>query len=192
MHEILNVKLPNFFLLLEEKLLQKEEISIENFICKDWTVHYNLYNPENFEDPENPPKWYNVSEVYDYYEKPYTDPTRLLLYTNTKSIDYSILKDLVKNAAQWEQKMLHFLVNYTFGNKGAYAEGQYYDYAKKTIANRHQTNYTNETFLKHNLCLDSIELMEEKEGLILHFDCSWDEEHGLDILLRDGEVLKIE
>lgn len=192
MDRILNVESPDFFTLLEDVLLEREEIDIKNFICKDWTVYYNLYNPENFEDPDNAPEWYDVSNVYDYYEKPYTDPSKVTLYAKAKSIDFSRLKDLIENAAHWEQKILDFLVNYTFENGGAYAAGIHYEYAKRTIEYLHQTNYTKVTFLKHNLCLDFIELSEEKDNLVLHFDCSWDEEHGVDIRLEGEDILKME
>lgn len=192
MDRTLNVESPDFFTLLEDVLLEREEININNFICKDWTVHYNLYNPENFEDPDNAPEWYDVSNVYDYYEKPYTDPSKISLYSTVQSIDITSLQGLIENTAHWEQKILDFLVNYTFGNGGAYATGIHYEYAKKTIEYLHQTSYTKEAFLKHNLCLNSIQLMEGKEALILHFDSSWDEEHGFDIRLEGEDILGIE
>lgn len=183
---------PDFFTLLEQALKEYEEVEVSSFICKDWTVHYNLYNPENFEDPDNPPEWYAVEDVYDYYEKPYTNPNKSLMFWEGKIIDLSAFKNLVKQAKPIEQEILDRLVDYTFGNAGAYAAGVHYDYAKKTIEQRHQKAYTKASFLKHNLCLDTIQLMEEESILSLHFDCSWDEEHGLDIKLEAGKIISIE
>ena len=192
MRVVLDPNQPDFFVSATKQLEEYEEVEIGSFICKDWLVYYNLYNPENFEDPDNPPEWYTSADIYDYYETPYTNPDKVLLFCNEKTVDLSALRNLIEHGEQREQEILSRLVKYTFGNDSAYAAGVHYDYAKKTIEQLHQKTYTKEAFLKRNLCLDTIELVADQSVLLLHFDCSWDEEHGLLIRLEDGEIVEIE
>lgn len=168
-----------------------EEIDFlaDNFICKDWNVYYNLYNPENFEDPENPSEWYDVSDVYEYYETPLYTSKKVTIYSTEKIEDFTFFKDLFKNSLDIEKKLLHIIVNYTFGNDGGYGIPEHYEYAKKTMENLHKSKMTNNEFIKRNLCIDMIQLVNNKNELILHFHCGWDEEHGLMIKLKNNEVI---
>lgn len=167
------------------------ELEIENFICKDWKVYYNLYNPENFQDPENPPEWYDVSEVYTYNEIPFSSEN-IKIYSPEKNQNFQVILELIENSHTMESKILNGIVHYTFGNGGTYADCKHYNYAKKTMELLHNISFTNEEFIKRNLRLHTIELGREIDELILHFDCSWNEEHGLTIYLKNNEVFSFE
>ncbi|MFV0606966.1 MAG: DUF6985 domain-containing protein [Niabella sp.] len=170
----------------------KIDIQVDNFICKDWNVYYNLYNPENFEDPENSPEWYDVSDVYEYYEKPFSTTDKISFYSPEKILDFQTITEFIEKSVEIEKKILDFIVDYTFGNNGAYAAAEHYEYAKKTMEILHKTTFTNEEFIKRNLRIDTIQFGDKNDELELHFDCSWDEEHGLKINLKDNKIMSIE
>jgi len=167
------------------------DVQVSNFIFKDWNVYYNLYNPENFEDPENSPEWYDDSDVYEYYEKPYSNSEKVTFYAPEKIENFKGIEELINKSIAIEKKILDAVVNYTFGNGGAYAASEYYDYAKRTMEILHQTKFTNEEFIKRNLCINTICIGQEDE-LELLFDCSWDEEHGLRIYVKNNEIVSLE
>jgi hypothetical protein len=167
------------------------ELEVENFICKDWRVHYNLFNPENFEDPENPPAWYDVSLVYTYDDNPIASE-KIEIYSSAKIQTYQMLLNLFENTDTIEKKLLSAIIQYTFGNGGAYAEAKYYNYAKRTMELLHKVNFTNEEFIKRNLRLHTVELGSNHNELILRFDCSWNEEHGLAVYLKNNEIISFE
>ncbi len=168
------------------------ELEVDNFICKDWNVYYNLYNPENFEDPENHPEWYNPTDVYQFYEKPFVTAEKVTLYSSDKIQNLQILIDFIENAADIENNLLTAIVHYTFGNGGAYAEAKHYEYAKRTMELLQKVKFTNDEFIKRNLRIDSIQYENDDEELKLHFKCSWDEEHGLIICLKNNEIISFE
>src|SRR5690606_5954331 len=168
------------------------DLQVDNFICKDWNVYYNLYNPENFEDPENHPKWYNESDVYEYYEKPFSTAEKVTIYSSKKNQNLQVIIDFVEKSVEIENKLLDTIVRYTFGNGGAYADAKHYKYAKRTMELMHRVDFTNEEFMKRNLRINTIEFGSSDDELRLHFDCSWDGEHGLIINLKNNEITSFE
>jgi len=170
----------------------KIDLLMDNFICRDWNVYYNLYNPENFEDPENSPEWYNLSDVYEYYEKPFSTTDKVSFYSSRKVYDFKTIKELIEKSDEIEKMMLNAIVHYTFEGGGAYAAAKHYKYAKKTIEILHKTEYSNEEFLKRNLRIDTIQFGDNDEELELYFKCSWNEEHGLKINLKSNKITSIE
>ncbi|HIP33911.1 MAG TPA: hypothetical protein EYG89_04145 [Bacteroidia bacterium] len=180
------IKTPNTQILtiLKIELKEKEEAKIESFICTDWNMYYNLYNPENFSDPDSTIEWEDNSDVFDYYEKPFTDNSKVTITCYEEDFDISILEKLIENKEIVEQNLLNFFELYTFGNGGAYADAIYYKYAKIEIERLHNTTYSNQEFLKRNLCLTEIETIKSTNELKLRFACSWDTEHGIEIILN--------
>jgi hypothetical protein len=168
------------------------ELEVDNFICKDWNVYYNLYNPENFYDPENHPEWYNPSDVYQFYEKPFVTAEKITIYSADKIQNLQVLIDLIENAAEIENKLLNAIVNFTFGNGNPYLDPKHYEYAKRTMELLHKVEFTNEEFIKRNLRIDTIQFGDNDDELLLHFKCSWDEEHGLIICLKNNEIMSFE
>lgn len=168
------------------------DFQVINFIFKDWNVYYNLYNLENFEDPENSPEWYDASDVYQYYQKPYSNTEKVSFYSSKKVENFNIIEYLINKSNDIENTILDFLVNYTFGAGGAYAASKHYEYAKRTMEILHKTKFTNEEFIKRNLRINTICIGQEDNELELIFDCSWDEEHGLKICLKNNEIKSIE
>lgn len=163
------------------------ELVVDNFICKDWKVYYNLFNPENFQDPDNAPDWYDASSVYTYNENPLSSE-KVQIISSEKVQNFQTLLDLIENAEDVEHKLLTAILHYTFGDGGAYAEAKYYNYSKRTMELLHKIDFTNEEFIKRNLCLHTIEFGREVDELILHFNCSWDDEHGLLVTLKNNEI----
>lgn len=188
----LKILSPNFYTVLESELKEKEEAIIDNFICIDWNMYYDLYNPENFSDPDSTIEWEDNSDVFVYHEKPYTDNSKVTITCYEDEFDISSLKNLIKNKEKIESNLLSFFERYTFGNGGAYADAIHYKYAKIEIERLHNTNYTNQEFLKRNLCLTVIESIKSTNELKLRFHCSWDTEHGIDIILNDKYECKTE
>lgn len=183
-------------LILEQLKEQNEnfgeiDLEVSNFIFKDWNVYYNLYNPENFEDPENSHEWYDDSDVYDYYEEPYSNPKKVIFYSSEKVKSFKSVEELINKSTEVEKKILAYIVHSTFGSGGAYAAAKRYEYAKRTMEILHKVNFTNEEFIKRNLCINTICIGQEDE-LELVFDCSWDEEHGLKILLKNNKIKSVE
>ena len=189
-----NFKISNskFFAILKEELKEKEEAKIESFICTDWNMYYDLYNPENFSDPDSTIEWEDNSDVFDYYEKPFTDNSKVTITCYEEDFDISILEKLIENKEIAEQNLLNFFELYTFGNGGAYADAIYYKYAKIEIERLHNTTYSNQEFLKRNLCLTEIETIKSTNELKLRFACSWDTEHGIEIILNAKYECKTE
>ena len=167
------------------------DLEIENFICKDWRMYYNLFNPENFENPENPPAWYDASSVYTFDENP-ASSENIEIFSYEKIQNFQSLVTLIENAEVVENRLLSAIVHHTFGNGGAYAEAKFYQYAKRTIELLHHVDFTKEEFIKRNLRLRTIEFGSEEFELILHFNCSWKAEHGLIIYLVNNEIVSIE
>lgn len=168
------------------------DLEVHNFIFKDWNVFYNLYNPENFEDPENSPEWYDDSDVYEYHEKPYSNPEKVTFYSSKKVKSFKNVEELINKSAEMEEEILAAIVKHTFGNGGAYASAEHYEYAKRTMEILHKVNFTNEEFIKRNLCINTIIIGEEDNELELHFDCSWNGEHPLVVLLVNNAIKSIE
>ncbi|WP_298782122.1 hypothetical protein [uncultured Polaribacter sp.] len=189
-----NLKLSNknFYTILATELKEKEEAIIDSFMCKDWNMYYDLHNPENFSNPDSTIEWEDNSDVFEYYKKPHTDNSKVTIVCNETICDLHALKKLIDNIEIAEQKILSFFEHYTFGNGGAYADAIHYKYAKIEIERLHNTTYTNNEFLKRNLCLSDIILTENSNELKLYFECSWDTEHGIDIILNDKFECKTE
>jgi len=181
-----------FLKTLKKELEEKEEVQIESFMCTDWNMYYNLYNPENFSNPDSTIEWEDNSDVFDYYEKPFTDNSKITIVCNEKVFGLDTLKNLVSNTGTAEQKLLSFFEHYTFGNGGAYADTVHYQWAKIEIERLHKTTYSNQEFLKRNLCLEDIIITENADKLKLYFKCSWDTEHGIDIILDKNFECKAE
>lgn len=192
LEENLKVSNTDFYTVLKSELKEKEEATIENFICTDWNMYYDLYNPENFSDPESTIEWEDNSDVYEYYEKPYTDNSKVTIVCNENEFDFLTLKNLIANVKTVEQKLLNFFEQYTFGNGGAYAGAIHYQWAKIEIERLHNTTYTNQEFLKRNLCLQDIIFTDTRDELKLYFKCSWDTEHGIDIIVDKNFECRIE
>lgn len=192
LEEYLKVSHPNFYAVLEAELKEKEEVNIENFICTDWNMYYDLYHPENFSDPDSTIEWEDNSDVFEYYEKPYTDNSKVTIVCNENDFDFVILKNLIANVKTVEQKLLSFFEQYTFGNSGAYADSIHYQWAKTEIERFHKTTYTNQEFLKQNLCLQDIIITDKRNELKFYFKCSWDTEHGIDIIVDENFKCRIE
>lgn len=182
---------PNFYIDLKNELQENEEVEIANVICKDWNVYYNLYNPENFSDPDSTVEWENNSNVYDYYENPLTDNTKVIVVCEEDPVHLDAFKNLVAHVKKAEEQLLAFFEKYTFGG-GAYADGIHYKWAKTEIERLHSTTYTNQEFLKRNLCLEEIIITNVLDELLLHFHCSWDEEHGIDIVINQKLECRVE
>ena len=192
LEENLKISSPNFYSILIEELKEKEEVTIESFMCTDWNMYYNLYNPENFSDPDSNIEWENNSDVYTYYKKPFTNNSKVNVVCNEKVFSLDSFKNLVSNKNKVEQKLLSFFEHYTFGNGGAYANAIYYEYAKTEIERLHNTTYTNQEFLKQNLYLQDIIISKNTNELKLYFKCSWDTEHGIGIFLYENFEINIE
>ncbi len=190
--ENLKLSSPNFYSVLETELKEKHEATVGNFLCTDWNMYYDLYNPENFSDPDSTIEWEDNSDVFDYYEKPFTDNTKVTIACEDKTFDLEALKRLIANVKTVEQKLLDFFEHYTFGNGGAYANAIYYKWAKIEIERLHKTTYTNQEFLKRNLCLHDIIFTDVKDELKLYFKCSWDTEHGIDIVIDKNFACRAE
>lgn len=182
----------NFYSILAAELKEKEEAIIDSFMCNDWNMYYDLYNPENFSNPDSTIEWEDNSDVFDYYEKPFTDNSKVTIVCNEKVYDLDFFKNLVSNAKIVEQKLLTFFEYYTFENGGAYADAVHYTYAKIEIERLHKTTYTNQEFLKRNLCLQDIIMTKNPDELKLYFKCSWDTEHGIDIIIDKNFGCKAE
>lgn len=180
-----NLKVTNsdFYDILAAELKKTEEAIVENFMCTDWNMYYDLYNPENFSDPDSTVEWDDNSDVYEYYENPYTNNLKVRIECTNEICSLEALKNIVNNVAKVEQKLLDFFENYTFGNGGAYADAQHYKWAKIEIERLHKTTYTNQEFLKRNLCLEDIIISENDDEIKLYFNCSWDTEHGIDVIV---------
>lgn len=189
---IINTTNTQFLTILKKELKEKEEVKIENFICTDWNMYYNLYNPENFSDPDSTIEWEDNSDVFDYYEKPFTDNSKVTITCYEDDFDINLFEKLIENKEIVEQNVLNFFELYTFGNGGAYAEAIHYKYAKIEVERLHNTKYSNQEFLKRNLCLTEIETIRSTSELKLRFACSWDTEHGIEIILNDKYECKIE
>lgn len=192
LEENFKISNPNFYTILEAELKEKEEASIGNFICTDWNMYYDLYNPENFSDPDSIIEWEDNSDVFVYYEKPYTDNTKINIVCREEFCHLDTLKNLVNNKERVEQNLVSFFEHYTFGNGGAYADAIHYEYAKIEIERLHNTTYTNKEFLKRNLCLEDIIITENPNELKLYFKCSWDTEHGIEIIIDKNFECKAE
>lgn len=190
--ENLKISNKNFYTTLATELKENEEASIDNFICTDWNMYYDLYNPENFSDPDSTIEWEDNSDVFEYYKKPYTDNSKITIVCNEEVCDLNALKNLVSNINIAEQKILSFFEHYTFGNGGAYADAVHYQWAKIEIERLQNTTYTNQEFLKRNLCLEDIIITENTNELKLYFKCSWDTEHGIDIFIDEDFECKLE
>jgi len=184
LEENLKISNPNFYKLLGLELKKKEVVILNNFMCIDWNVYYNLYNPENFSNPDSTIEWEDNSDLFEYYKTPFTDNSKISIISNRVTTVIGVLKKLVENRKTVEQNLLSFFENYTFGGKGAYAAAIHYKYAKIELERLHKTKYTNKAFLKRNLCLLEIELLEKSTELKLHFACSWDMEHGINLILN--------
>lgn len=190
--ENLNIANPHFYHILEAELKEKGEVKIDSFMCTDWNMYYDLYNPENFSDPDSTIEWEDNSDVFKYYETPFTDNTKVNIACYENPISLDALKNLVKNKDKAEQNLLSFFEQYTFGNGGAYADAIHYQWAKIEIERLHHTTFTNQEFLKRNLCLKDIIFTENPNELKFYFKCSWDTEHGLAISLENNEIVSFE
>ena len=177
----LNISDPQFFSTIKTLFNQdsREEIRVDNFICKDWNVFYDLGNPENFEDPEAAPEWYDSSDVYEYYKSPFCNSSSIHFYSADKISDIGALEDLIEKKESYESKLLDFFVHYTFGAGGAYAAKEHFEYARKTIELLHDTKVTEKEFIKQNVCLDTVIICNSPDKIKLHFHCGWDSEHGV-------------
>ncbi len=185
--ESLNITHPDFLKVLQQQLAQQEEATITNFICTSWNLLFNLGNPENFEDPDDAPEWYDPGHVLTYYETPYTKPAQILILS-PKGYNSTMLNSFIKNIAETEERILIFAEQYTFGDGGAYAAGKHFRFAKKAAENLLNKTFTNKEFLTKNLCLRSIELTDDADKIIFDFHCSWDEEHGWQVSLSATDI----
>lgn len=191
-----NLKLsnPNFYTVLETVLQEKKEVSIDNFICTNWNMYYDLHNPENFSNPDSTIELEDNSSVFEYYEKPFTDNTKVTITSYEcyeDAINLDALKNLINNIDKVEQNLLSFFEHYTFGNGGAYAAAIHFEWAKIEIERLHNTTFTPQEFLKRNLCLININLTENHNQLGFYFKCGWDIEHGIEVIIDEKFECKI-
>lgn len=191
LEENLRTTNPKFYSLLQEELKEKGEATIESFMCRDWNLHYDLHNPENFSNPDSDIEWEDNSGIYDYFEKPYTDNSKINIIGGGTDQELEKLKMLVGKKGVAEEKLLSFFERYTFGNGGAYADAIHYRYAKTEIERLQNTPYTNQEFLKRNLCLIDIVLSEHTDTIDFYFNCSWDTEHGIQVRMSGNEACKV-
>ena len=77
---------PNFYIVLETELKEKNEVLIDAFMCRDWKLYYNLFNPENFSDPDSAIEWEDNSDVFEYYEKPFTNDEKITIFAKTRNL----------------------------------------------------------------------------------------------------------
>lgn len=170
--------------------MEKTEIKLDAFMCLDWDLYYDLGNPENFSNPDSTIEWEDNSIVYDYFEKPYTDNTTVKVSSAQDSSE--ILKDLEGNKDTIEKGILDLLQDYTFGGNWAYAAAKHFEWAKTEIERRHNTTYSYHEFLKRNLCLLYIDVIDNEKWIVdFDFTCSWDCEHGIKVRVVNAKEFRI-
>lgn len=184
LEENLKISNPNFYSVLKKELEENEIATIEAFMCRDWNMYYDLYNPENFSNPDSTIEWESNDDVFEYYENPPTDNTKTDVFCSNENCNLDMFRFAVAHHQHIEQKLLDFLEHYTFGNGGAYAAAIHFEYAKIEIERLHNTKYTNQEFLKRNVCLSTITIVPEPLEIGFQFHCSWDTEHGIDIIVN--------
>ncbi len=196
MPEILKSEDPQFYAKLLSTVLEDydNEAQIEKFMCKSWEIHYDLFNPENFEDPEDQ-EWSQYNP--DHFEElkvPHPEAATLNVYGHErqKHYDFTTLQDLIKNPASFEERILNFFVHHTFGDGGAYAEGKHFRYAQTTIEDYYKTSFTQKEFMLRLLRLETIILPSAEDGLKLEFMCAWDMEHGVVLEFKEGNMVESE
>jgi hypothetical protein len=173
-----------------------ESVTVTSTVCAGWSLRYNLFNPENFEDPSTAADWYDPRINYEYYEKPFVDPTHIeISKTSLLKLDNQLqaaakaletLETYIANKSTNEEKLLAFFIQYTFGNGGAYAAGEHFTYTMQSIGALQGIEYTPESFIKDLVQLRRIELLGEEDACLLHFDVAWDIEHGVSLIYKQG------
>lgn len=189
MKEQLQFAHPQFLETLKEVLSSDKETSIQVPVFKDFFCYYDLHNPENFEDPDNSPDWYDSEGLWDVNTKPSGYIHKIDVYLNAEEVEVESLVDFIKKGSVVENRLLLAIEDYTFNDCGAYASGVCFHYAKTTIERSENQGYTVHEFLKRCMSVDSIELCDK--GLRLHVLCAWDTEHGIEVTY-DGECFSIE
>ncbi|KZL20622.1 hypothetical protein PsAD2_01108 [Pseudovibrio axinellae] len=196
MTKILKLENSNFYSKLISTISEDfdRQAQIEKFICKSWEIHYDLFNPENFEDPEDHELSKNNPDYFEELEIPHTNAAILDVFGHNRQKDYDVttLQDLIKHTALIEERILDFFIHYTFGDGGAYAEGKHYRYAQTTIEDHYKTSFTQKEFVRRLLRLQTIILPSAIDGLKLEFMCAWDMEHGVVLEFKDGSMVESE
>lgn len=192
LEENLKVSNPHFFFILENELKECEEVVIDSFMCQDWNAYYELYNPENFSNPDSKIEWESNAGVFEYYEHPNTNSSKVIVACNEENFCLDSLKVLYQRKDSVEQDILSLFERYTFGGNGAYASAIHYKYAKIEIERLHSTALTNQEFLKRNLYLNDIVILSKHDELKLHFKCGWDTEHGVEVVINKDMECRIE
>jgi hypothetical protein len=175
----------------------KDEVLVTSTLCAGWSLRYNLFNPENFEDPSTVGDWYDPKDLFEYYETPYADPTKLTITkvsedaTQRRQVaqasSLSTLESFITRQAEREEELLAFFLGYTFGNGGTYADGRHFGYAMATIGTLRGVSYTPESFIKELVQLRTFILVGEPDTCRLYFDVAWDLEHGLCVQYQAGQ-----
>lgn len=182
MNDKLDPKDPTFISALPALLSSSPNgVSVKNFLGLTWNVFYDLYNPENFEDPENSPEWYDSSEFYEVFENGFRDPSSVRVFGTASEATLSVLRELIHNASSFEGEIVDYFIQYTFGGGGAYAASQHFEFARRTLELFHKQSMTQKDFIERTICLNSIVLEEGSEVVELRFHCGWDFEHGVSI-----------
>lgn len=163
---------------------------IENFLGIDWSLSYELYNPENFEDPDNAPQWYDPKDCYTFSETPTRSPHMIEISGANTPENIFLLKEILENHKTIESTLLSYLVNYTFHDGGAYAAWKYFYFAKKTIEKSENIVFENEEdFMKHCLYIEHISLTGNGSDWKLWVCCAWDTEHGMELYFNKTNLV---
>ena len=166
---------------------------IENFIGTDWRLSYDLHNPENFQDPDDAPSWYDPNDCYDFYETPFYNPQIIEIWGIHTPENLSLMKHIYEHIVEIESSIILYLVNYTFHDGGAYAEWKYFYFAKKTIEKSENRIFQNERdFMKNCLGVRNITLDENGCDWVLQLRCAWDTEHEIELHFHMDSLVSVE
>lgn len=165
-------------------------------IFEDWICRYDLYNPENFLDPDHLPEWYSgdQTEHWEYYDK--RDPNEAVNinffldeeeWLGEKIEILPQIQFLLENKEKLSGDFYDLVFNYVYENH-SWANSKHFDYALKCINKAERTCKNREVFIKNMFGLSEILFSPSKVEFI--FKCSFDTEHGLSVTLIGG-VLRI-
>lgn len=199
--EILNMDDAQFLEKLSAALtVNADSVKVRSTVLPDWAQRFNIYNPENFIDPATAGDWYDATENFEHFDTPFVDPavieisSGVSLKTNAgeQTLNLTALSTFIAEKDKYEKLLLEFFVRYTFLNGGAYAAGEHFTFAMNSINTLESTNFTQETFIKNLVQLREIQILNEAGELRFHFSVAWDEEHGIYLTEKNGEIVVIE
>lgn len=185
---LLNPSHYNFKKSIYDYLLSEEYLNIHLSFCQEWHCLYELYNIENFSDPNK-----SIDSLADYWKyqssakKPHHS---VCVYTNITDIELTNYFNLYEKTLLLENKLLLAFEAYTFGGGLDPNLIKNFECAKKTIEQSEAQLYTNTDFLKKCLSLNHVEI-KEKSCLQFHYTCAWDTEHGVFVTLTENGVFTI-